>query len=131
MPQPHGGAIKARGNPGNKGGPGRPPNELRERMRELGWVALEEVLARVQASRRTVPPRAHLQKMTKDELIELLEGIREWIEISPNELRQILDTAAKYGIGTKHVHSGEDDGPIQHAVFLLPSLDDETEEGEA
>jgi hypothetical protein len=33
--QPHGGALKSGGNPGNAGGTGRPPNELRENLRGL------------------------------------------------------------------------------------------------
>lgn len=44
VPQPHGGALR-RGNPGNKGG-GRPPSELRRRLREAGadrLSVLEEI----------------------------------------------------------------------------------------
>ena len=33
--QEHGGALKAGGTPGNKGGSGRPPNELRGTLREI------------------------------------------------------------------------------------------------
>ena len=33
--QEHGGALKSGGTPGNKGGTGRPPNELRGTLREI------------------------------------------------------------------------------------------------
>lgn len=126
IPQPHGGALLPGGKPGNKGGTGRPPNELRQRMRELGYVALEETLRRVQVASKEVPPREQLRQMRKAELIDLLEEIRGWIEIEPQALRQILDTAMKYGIGTKHVHTGDDDdGPIRHGIVIMPALERE------
>jgi hypothetical protein len=37
-PQPHGGSLRNGGT--NKGGPGRPTNELRELCREIGWEGL-------------------------------------------------------------------------------------------
>lgn len=45
VPQKHGGALLTGGVPGNKGGTGRPPNELRGSMREIlekGLPHLEE-----------------------------------------------------------------------------------------
>jgi len=111
--QKHGGALLTGGIPGNKGGPGRPPNELRQGIRELGWLALEETRRRVEAARRTVPPREQLERMKKAELIDLLLQIGEWLEITPGALRQILDTAYKYGVGTKHVMATEDESPLE------------------
>ena len=40
MPQKHGGALLPGGVPGNKGGPGRPSNELRGSLREILDVGL-------------------------------------------------------------------------------------------
>lgn len=45
VPQPHGGALQ-RGNPGNRGGTGRPPSAIREQMRgsfEERIAVLEEI----------------------------------------------------------------------------------------
>lgn len=35
VPQPHGGALRVGGAPGNKGGPGRPPDAFKARMAAL------------------------------------------------------------------------------------------------
>jgi hypothetical protein len=43
IPQPHGGALQI-GNPGNKGGAGRPPNELRKRLRDGLEGAIPSIL---------------------------------------------------------------------------------------
>ncbi len=47
VPQPHGGALKV-GNPGNKGGPGRPRSIIREKlsgvMTDHGVAVLEEII---------------------------------------------------------------------------------------
>ena len=40
IPQKHGGALRYGGT--NRGGPGRPPNEIRNKMRVLGYRMLEE-----------------------------------------------------------------------------------------
>jgi hypothetical protein len=47
IPQPHGGALLPGGKPGNRGGPGRPPDAHRERLRELlSQPEADEMLAK-------------------------------------------------------------------------------------
>ena len=45
---PHGGALKLGGNPGNAGGTGRPPNEVRRALRNVldgkGLAVVEEII---------------------------------------------------------------------------------------
>jgi len=67
-PQKHGGALQV-GNPGNKGGPGRPPSELRQILR-MGFSD-------------AIPELARIAK----------EGITERDRISA------IDKLAKYGLG--------------------------------
>lgn len=48
IPQPHGGALNAGGTPGNKGGTGRPPSEVRRAFLEAlqgGPAALQAIIA--------------------------------------------------------------------------------------
>jgi hypothetical protein len=104
VPQPGGGALKV-GNPGNKGGPGRPPNKLRQELRGL----LDEA-GLVELRRRFSPEE--IQK------------------ISHQDLCRYLDTLGKYGIGTKQEISGPDDGPLSHGVLLIPGAAPAQEEDE-
>lgn len=72
VPQPNGkGALLTGGVPGNRGGTGRPPNEIRKRYRELNWKVLDEL------------ERRDLEGMNDDTLIKL------------------ADHSAKIGTGTK------------------------------
>lgn len=103
VPQPHGGAIRQGGNPGNKGG-GRPPNIIRQAMRGLLDGSLEEV------ERRFSP--------------------EEIIKMSDQDLARYIDTLGKLAIGTKAQLSGPDEGPLSHGVVFVPLLPNEQEDGE-
>lgn len=41
IPQKHGGALNPGGTKGNRGGPGRPPNAVREALRQHGWAFVQ------------------------------------------------------------------------------------------
>jgi len=71
VPQPHGGSVYAGGVPGHRGGPGRPPSALRERLRG-----------------------------SFEERIAVLEEIADDEEADPQDRIRAVDTLAKYGIGT-------------------------------
>lgn len=45
--QPHGGAIKSRGNPGNRGGPGRPRDEVKRLLQAAAREGVERSLPRI------------------------------------------------------------------------------------
>jgi hypothetical protein len=70
VPQRHGGAVYAAGVPGHRGGPGRPPSALRERLRG-----------------------------SFEERIAVLEEIADDDEADPQDRIRAIDTLAKYGIG--------------------------------
>src|SRR5438093_8534927 len=69
--QQHGGAIYAGGVPGHRGGPGRPPSALRERLRG-----------------------------SFEDRVNVLEGIADNPEADPQDRIRALDVLAKYGLGT-------------------------------
>src|SRR5690349_475991 len=92
VPQPHGGAIK-HGNPKGIDLPGRPPSELRARMRG----SLEE--------------RLHIAEEIADDETS-----------SPADRMKALDFLAKYGLGTKQEVTGEDGAPVHAGVVILPAL---------
>lgn len=125
IPQEHGGALRPGGKPGNKGGPGRPPDQVRTKVRELGWLVLVDMLEGYHLARNELPGRSELEQLEPDELVELLDEIRVWVTIPWKERRQILDTALKYGIGTKHVHAADDeDGSRAVGIVMMPALED-------
>lgn len=93
VPQSHGGALLSGGAPGNAGGTGRPPSELREKMRG----SLEE--------------RLHVA-----------EAIADNPQSSDTDRLRALDFLAKYGLGTKQEVTGKDDAPVQAGVVILPAL---------
>ena len=68
--QPHGGALLAGGQPGNRGGPGRVPSVLRERLRG-----------------------------SLDERVVVLEQIADDESAQHRDRIRAVDTLAKYGLG--------------------------------
>lgn len=70
IPQPHGGAIYRGGVRGNSGGPGRPPSELRARLRG----SFEDRFA-------------------------VLEAIADDAAADPSDRIRAIEVMAKYGIG--------------------------------
>jgi hypothetical protein len=78
--QPNGSALYSGGVPGNKGGTGRPPNEVRALARELGYRslgAIEKVLAEIEAKIEAGKP------------------------VNTDLLLRIAEHANKFGLGTR------------------------------
>lgn len=73
MPARNGGELNAGGTPGNKGGTGRPPNEVRALASRLGYKALER----------------------------FEEQLDQNAEVTNTDLSRMADIGLKYGIGTK------------------------------
>lgn len=120
----HGGGLLRRGGT-NRGGSGRPTNELRIRMRFVASVVLDEIERRLAWARRPVLTRAELEQMPRKALEALVLEHGEWLAISTKALRDVLDVALKYGLGTRHLHAGDEDAPIGSGVIILPALDSE------
>ena len=70
IPQPHGGALLSGGLPGNRGGIGRPPSALRERLRG-----------------------------SFDERVGVLEQIADDQAADPQDRIRALEVMGKYGLG--------------------------------
>ena len=71
VPQAHGGAVYSGGVRGHRGGPGRPPSTLRERLRG-----------------------------SFEDRVTVLEEIADDEAADPQDRIRAVDTLAKYGIGT-------------------------------
>lgn len=84
VPQPHGGALNSGGTPGNRGGTGRPPNEIRALAREIGYDAITILKGEVERLKA-------LAATGKPIPVQLVLSINE----------QML----KYGLGEKHEHT--------------------------
>jgi hypothetical protein len=118
---PHGGLLKRGANYGNRGGR-RPPNAIRIRLRGLTSDLLDELERRIDAAARPRLIRAKLLRMTKERLADLLLEMDSGLKLSLTELRQLLDTTAKYGLGT-NVHSDDGDGgPVASGIIILPAF---------
>ena len=72
MAMPHGGALKLGGNPGNAGGTGRPPNEVRRAL------------------------RAVLETRGLDVVQEIINNPA----VDPGDRLRAVELAARYGLGT-------------------------------
>lgn len=100
VPQPHGGAIKTGGNPGNRGG-GRTPSELRRRLREAAADRVE-ILEEIADGIVKIPVVGVCEKCGHQHSAEKM-GIKDIIEkaVSANDRKQAIDTLLKYGVGTQ------------------------------
>lgn len=114
--QAHGGAIKQGGNPGNKGGPGRPPHALRDTYRALlsthGQQHLETVFGKATPVRFTCVKCGHEHK-SGFELHQLL-----------GERTRLFEILNRYGVGTKdelNVISPEVRMRVQQTVAIISS----------
>lgn len=125
----HGGGLLHRQNlwkPGDRRS-AQPKAEMRNRFRGVASHVLDELERRVAAATREMPNRATLLTMSREQLVDLLEEVDAWMEVETGELRLLLDTAAKYGIGTKHVHAGDEDGdPTVTGIVILPAFNSES-----
>lgn len=114
--QPHGGALKTGGNPGNRGGSGPPPSALRDRLRGamadripvIEQIADGEAMVRKEFRVIDVLRHVHCPKcggglaMNVTDAIEAM-SITVLGKTSPSSRDRIsaIDLAAKYGLGTK------------------------------
>lgn len=92
IPQPHGGALLAGGKPGNKGGPGRPKEELREKL-------------------------ARLSEASADELMKRLESAPETLTAA--DLASIMDKGAKFNLATKQEFEDKTPSPEEAAKRIF------------
>ena len=86
--QPHGGALRTGGAPGNRGGSGRPRNEIRAAMRE----SLETRLC-------------------------IAEGIADSPKSNNNDRLKALEFLARYGLGTTDTTKVESVGALHLAAL--------------
>ncbi len=100
LPQPHGGALRGGGKPGNRGGTGRPPSVIRERCRG-----------------------------SFEDRIVVLEEIADNPKASASDRIRALDLLGKYGLGIQQQHSGPDGGVIPLGVVELPMISQEGGDG--
>ncbi len=89
IPQEHGGALR-RGNPGNKGGPGRTPSEIRELMRQplAKLLPIITEIAKAKDTQTVMCPNCN----EKHEVVTYLKA---------RDKLYALDLLAKYGVGTQ------------------------------
>jgi hypothetical protein len=93
-PALNGGKILTGGVPGNKGGTGRPPSEVRAIAADLGYQALDRLRSMVQEG-----------------------GVS-----NPSELARIADVGAKYSIGAKVTVQSHIDPKFGDFVATLPAI---------
>jgi hypothetical protein len=113
IPQPRGGALLSGGKPGNKGGTGRPTNEIREMLR--GFVSDHAVIiadiARGEPVHRThvritdLVEHVHCQKcgvpqLRPNDIDAALTEIAVVVSASPRDRIAALEYASRYGVGT-------------------------------
>lgn len=101
IPQPHGGALRPGGKPGNKGGPGRPKEELREKL-------------------------ARLSEASADELMKRLESAPETLTAA--DLASIMDKGAKFNLATKQEFEDKTPSPEEAARRIAQALNGRKEQ---
>lgn len=93
VPQGHGGAIKTGGNPGNRGGTGRPPHAIRDDWRGLldahGTGFLKQILQGAVTLRQKCESCGHEPKRKVKVATSVDQGLTA------------IATLARFGIGTK------------------------------
>lgn len=114
VPQEHGGALLAGGVPGNKGGTGRPPNDVREKLKgvvEDGVGVVADILQgrpiqKLRISIASVVPHivcancGEAQVTPKDKESGAVE-IEATASASPKDRITAFDVAAKYSVGQR------------------------------
>lgn len=112
--QPHGGAIKQGGNPGNRGGMGAIPSLLRQRLRNSAasrLAILEEIADGTATEEIDVPlglilphaqcPKCGDQLRPKDAASLATVSVKGKASARATDRRGALDTLLKYGLGEK------------------------------
>lgn len=120
VPQQHGGALQV-GNPGNVGGPGRPPSAIRElcrgafaeRVPVLTAIADGEPVQNGDVPLLRVLEHAHCPKcgdhLQPNSLPDaLLVSVRGKVSASPGERTKAIDTLGKYGLDARTQLSVDD-----------------------
>lgn len=90
VPQPHGGALMSGGTLGHRGGGGRPPSELRARMRD-----------------------------SLEENFHVATEIAQNPDSSDSDRLRALDFLARFGLGLRHEITGDEQAPVQLDVGAL------------
>lgn len=139
IPQANGrGALLTGGVPGNRGGPGRPPDAIREHLRgsfDERVGVIEDIADGTPVTNADVPlinilphvicPKCGEVKMeAKDPATLFMVSVRGKVSASPSERIKALDLAAKYGMGTKDeitIVSTDVRGRIDRQVSLIAS----------
>lgn len=92
VPQPHGGALLSGGMPGNRGGTGRPPSELRARLRG----SFEDRIKTLEAfADGAMPLREKCEKCGHEPIPTLAA-----MPVESSDRLRAIDMMAKYGLGT-------------------------------
>jgi hypothetical protein len=129
VPQPHGGALNAGGTRGNAGGTGRPPSELRARLRGsfdqriavIEAIADGDAIKHVRVPLAAVWPHVHCPRcnghveLTSAEAASLIE-VTGFESASPSDRIRAIDLTAKYGLGTQQEITGKDGEPLLGAA---------------
>lgn len=104
VPQPHGGALL----PGGTGAGGRPPNAVRERLREAAWQRVEVLEA--------IADGTPVQKMTIGEGDKAIEAL---VSACPADRIRAIDTMLKYGVGVNAtLDAGSGDGTQRQVIVI-------------
>jgi hypothetical protein len=91
VPQSHGGAIRQGGNPGNKGGPGRPPSAIRAALRQ-SFEERVKVLESIADGEVVFKLRSDGEKPSAADLTKVIPSVADRLKA--------MDLLAKYGLGT-------------------------------
>lgn len=125
MPAGNGGMLKV-GNPGNAGGTGRPPSEIRRQLRGAfaDRVSILENIAEGHPTQTIEVPIASLLAYAecpkcKGELLTWLTAsqqsqiqVKVKASATPRDQMTAMDLLAKYGLGTTQEVTGEDGVPL-------------------
>ena len=97
--QPHGGALNSGGTPGNRGGIGRPPSEVRRLAREI-FAARLSVLDQIAEGRITVPLRERCTSCGHEPALGDEELRERAIEraVRPGEQVRAMEALARVGM---------------------------------
>lgn len=109
--QPHGGALLTGGMPGNRGGTGRPPSELKRRLVGSAWdrvAVLEQIADGEPIVHADIPLHRILPHVTcpkcagpleaKDAASLMITSIEGKVSASPGDRRAAVDTMLKHGL---------------------------------
>lgn len=103
VPQPHGGALLSGGLPGHAGGPGRPKDEIRARLREIaygkGLTFLDELLD----GRISVRLVGRCSQCGNEQAPDpdFVRALLERIEASVDQRLKANEQALRFGVGTQ------------------------------